>query len=682
MKALDRPLLGAVYLVEPNLSAERQAADLRRMAEAGFNLCVLWPPVSRWEAPDGHGLAFGAIDRAMDACAKHGMAAILELEGQNPAFQFAPDATWTMDRLPQSNRARHWVSYFHPDAAKEIDAYVKAVAEHFKDHPALFGYDLFNEVNFHSTDPHTQSEFRAWLKSKYKEVKELNRAWGRFYSDFAQVHLENFAHPYSKWSSLRHLLDFEDFRADAIVKLVKRWTDVVRSVDAKHPVIVDNSWSMTTFDTTILANDDWKIAAAADVFGLSVYPQSWDVRLRENPCAVAQIYRGGVCAGSLARGKAVMVSELQTHNQTALARGSSVHDEVKLWTWQAFAHGVEGLVYWKWNPFTRGFQVAGRGMTAPDGEPNARAAQATAVAKVLHAHPDLFVNRRVFDSGVALLYHPTCDRFTDLILPDEPGLYRASLAGWYRYLWEQGVQPAFVQADDLLKEATRHLKLLVVPCQMMLGKAHAGVLKRFVAEGGSILADGRFAIVDEEGFAYERAPGHLTETFGYLERDYLSPYGDANVSAGERFCKVALCGATGDATSALGDPVSAETAKTCYLAAPFGMDIRNESLRAIVNRFVLPRLDRRCQILTPHADVDALVVHAQDGKHGKGPGGKVVLAVTNYAREARTVRAKLDATGTVTALFEGVPHEAKSEGGVTVIECTVPPRDVAGFAVG
>ena len=671
MTSLDRPLLGAVYLIEPNLSAERQARDLANMAQAGFNLVVLWPPVSRWEAPDGHSIAFGAIDRAMDHCARLGLRAILELEGQNPAFQFAPDATWTPERAPQSAKARHWVNYFHPDAAREIDAYIQAVAGHFKAHPALYGYDLFNEVNFHSTDPHTLAEFRMWLKEKYRSIATLNRTWGRFYSEFEQVHVSNFSAPYSKWSSLRHLLDFEDFRADAIVKFVRHWTALVRAIDPTHAIIVDNSWSMTTFDTTILANDDWKIAKSTEIFGLSVYPQSWDVRLRENPGAVSQIFRGGVCAGKVAHNRPMMVSELQTHNQTALARGSSVFDEVRLWTWQAFAHGIEGLVYWKWNPFTRGFQVGGRGMTAADGTPNERAAQAAEVARVLASNADVFVGRTVFDSGAALLYNPTCNRFTDLILPDEPGVYRASLAGWYRYLWEHGVTPSILQAGDLGKENTRHLKLLIVPCQMLLSPADAQVLRDFSAAGGAILADGRFAIVDEDGFAYERAPGHLTELFGYLERDYLSPYADASAAAGERFCRVELRGGRATHTTSIGDALATQTAGTCYLATPFGLEIRNPRLREIVDAFVLERLNRTCEILDPHPDVDALI------SHGRG----VLLAITNYARATRVVRARLNTTGAVRALWPDVPHTSRSQDGATLIECEVPSRAVAGFVV-
>lgn len=671
MKSIDTPLIGAVYLVEPNVPPQRQQLDLTNIARAGMNLVVLWPPVSRWDSHDGVSIAFDSIDRTMDTCAKLSLRVVLELEGQNPAFQFAPDARHAPDRAPLSDRARHWINYFHPQVAEEIDEYVRTVAEHFKDHPALWAYDLFNEVNFHSTDQYTQRKFHRWLAEKYDRIGQLNHVWGRFYSSFDQICLDNLDAPYSKWSSLRPLLDFEDFRADAIVMLVRRWADVVRSVDPHHPVIADVSWSMTTFDTTMLGNDDWKVAQAVDILGLSVYPQSWDVRLRDNPCAISQILRGGVCAGNVSRHRPIMISELQTHNQTALARGSSVFDEIRLWTWQAFAHGVEALAYWKWNPFTRGFQVAGRGMTGPDGQPNDRAAQAAECAKVIRQAGQLLIGRTVFDSGVAILYSPTCDRFTDLILPDEPGLYRRSLAGWYRHLWNKGVTPSILQPQDLPAAASRDTKLLIIPCLAMLSRQDADRIRRFASPTRKIIADGRFAIVDENGFAYDQPPGGLTDTFGYVETDFLSPYHDQGSAAGERFSVITLTNAQAAAKTRLDHVLAARSEKTLYLATPFGLAIDNTRLAGIVDDFLTPQLDRRCEVLDHSQDVDVVISH--------GPG--VMLAAVNYSHQPQQIRAKLDATAPVRSLWPGTHYKVDRDHDTTFIECTVPARGVAGLVI-
>ena len=400
-------MLGTVYLIEPGVSPEKQYCDLENIAGSGFKLVVLWPPISRWDAADGVSIAFDSVDRVMDTCHKLGLEAILELEGQNPAFQFMPDYQFKQEYFSENDTGKHWVNYLHPEVERMIEEYIRAIAAHFKDHPALFGYDLFNEVNFRSTDKYTLKAFQEWLKDKYKSIRELNHVWGRFFTDFSQVRLDNLDYAYSRWSSLRPQLDFQDFRADTIQRLLKQWGDVVRSVDPSHPVIADNSWSMTCFENMLLANDDWKVSSVVDIFGLSVYPQSWDVHIASDPCAISQIFNSGVCA---AGDKPVIVSELQTHNQTALAQNSSVFDELKLWTWQAFMHGVEALVYWKWKPFSRGFQVTGRGMTLQDGTPNQRAAQAAEVAGVINADCEVFLGRKIYHSGVGMLYSPECDR--------------------------------------------------------------------------------------------------------------------------------------------------------------------------------------------------------------------------------------------------------------------------------
>lgn len=667
---IDRPLIGAVYLIEQELSPARQQRDLENMAAAGFNVVVLWPPMSRWDAPDGVSPAFDSVDRIMDACHRLGLRVILELEGQNPAFQFGPDFRFDPDQMVITDRYKHWLNYYHPAVDAAILEYCRDVAGHFKDHPALWGYDLFNEVNFHSTDRYTVAAFRKWLAKKYRDTRALNRVWGRFFTSFDQVHPETFGHAYSMWSSLRPQLDWDEFRADSIVRFIQRWGQAVRQADPNpaHVLIADDSWSMTITDTSVLANDDWKVSRAVEVFGLSVYPQSWGLTYGQDPATISQIYRGGICA---AAGKPVMISELQTHNQTALAAGSSVADELKLWTWQAYAHGAQGLVYWKWNPFVRGKQACGRGMTASDGTPNHRAQQAADCAAALKTHPDMFGPRRIYDSGVGILYNPTCDRWCDLIVSEDKGLYRRSLAGWYRFLWSHNINPAIIQPGDLATDYWQHLKVLIAPMLAMVSREDATRLKTFVERGGRIIADSRFAIVDENGVAYEHSPGDLTECFGLQEIDFLSPYGDAGLCCGNRFSIVRLTGAQAIERTALDDVAAARTDRTLYLATPFGLDTSRVRLGRLVRDFLDQYADHTCQILERPQETDVVISHG----HGDANRRCFVLA-TNYASAAAKVRVRIQATGPVTALFGNVP---RLDGGVLAF--SVPARGVAGFAV-
>jgi beta-galactosidase len=532
-------------------------------------------------------------------------------------------------------------------------------------------YDVFNEVCIHSTDPHAEREFREWARKKYSnDIKKLNYVWGRFYTDFDQILVSNLDSSYGEWSSLRPRLDFEEFRADSIVWLIQHWSAIIRDLDKKHFIIADNEWSMSLFDTMENGNDDWKVPAVVDVFGLSIYPQSWNIRLRQDPCRISQTFTGGVCAGAHANNRAVMVSELQTHNQMALSHDSSVFEEIKLWTWQAFSYGCQGLVYWKWNPFTRGKQVAARGMTAQDGTPNDRAAQAAQCAAVLKKHPDLFIGRRVYDNGVALVYSPESDRITDLTTKEEQGLYRRSFEGWYRYFWNRGITPAIIQTGDLDNENYKHLRLAVIPCLIMLSKNETESLGGFIKRGGKAVADGRFAIVDENGFAYEKAPGNLTDLFGYVERDFYSPYTDGEIPS-DRFSLIQVNGGEAALKSAQGHAAAVTTKNTPYLAVPFGHDIDKRQYADILNRFVESVIDKSAEVLPRSPLVDVVL------SRGKG----LLISAANYDYHDQLVRVRIRDKGDITDLWQNQKPSVEETDQDRILEFTVRARDVAGYMI-
>ncbi len=668
MTSFGKPLLGTVLLIEQDVERDTIRCDLENIAALGMNLVVLWPPLSRWDSADGVSVAFGTVDYVMDTCAELGLGAILELEGQNPSFQFMPDYLFKEEYFSTDDTGKHWVNYLHPQVDRLICDYCREVAAHFKDHPALLGYDLFNEVNFRSTDKYNLAAFQSWLEKKYGTVSKLNKVWGRFYSAFDQVRLDNLDYAYSNWSSLRPQLDFFDYRADTVAGLIRRWGEAVREVDPVHPLIADSSWSMTYFDNFRLGNDDWKAARAVDVFGLSVYPQSWDIHIASDPCPLAQIFNGGRAAAP--EGMPVMVSELQTHNQTALAQNSSVFDEIKLWTWQAFIHGIEGLVYWKWRPFRRGFQVTGRGMCSQDGSPNERADGARAVAEVLNAHPEVFCSRRVLDNGVGIIYSADTDSFTDLILPDEPGgFYRACFAGWYRLLFELGITPTVLRPQDVGAPRFSHLRLIVAPALAVLADSETDKLAGFIERGGRVIADGRFAIVDENLFAREKPPGSLGKKFGYRELDFLSPYGDKRISIAGRFCKIENTTAQAHEVSSSGDPLWALTDNTLYLPVFLGHDIHNPAFRALAESFVLDSMDTSCRVLEKGIQTDVTV----------SIGKKTLVAGVNYGSQPQKIRVLVDTTSACSLIAGDAEYELERGESDTTITATIPARDIFGL---
>jgi beta-galactosidase GanA len=183
MKADDLTLgripFGAVYLVDRGLSLKEKRRDLENMKKLHFNTVVLWPAVSRWDAEKPGNTAFKSIDQVMDLCSEIGLKAVLELQGQNTSNQEAPENFLLHDGRPALNDP----AYRHLTCT-----YLREVAAHFKGHPALLAYDIYNEIGYNSNDKYTREEFGKYLEKKYNgDIQALNRLWGTFFTGFAQI---------------------------------------------------------------------------------------------------------------------------------------------------------------------------------------------------------------------------------------------------------------------------------------------------------------------------------------------------------------------------------------------------------------------------------------------------------------------------------------------------------------
>ena len=88
---LKRIPFGVVLLAEPGVPLEETQRDLENIAALGFNTVVLYPSVSRWDAPVPGETAFDTIDALMDTCAGLGLGVVLELQGQVMQDADAPE---------------------------------------------------------------------------------------------------------------------------------------------------------------------------------------------------------------------------------------------------------------------------------------------------------------------------------------------------------------------------------------------------------------------------------------------------------------------------------------------------------------------------------------------------------------------------------------------------------------
>ena len=523
MKASDLALemvpCGVVYLILPEQDEAIRRRDLANIQKLGFNLVVLWPPVSRWDGTPPGEIAFDSVDEVMDICAELGLKVILELQGQAENHQALPECLPFTAEGPGIN---------HPEARKQIELYIKEVAKHFKGHSALLAYDIFNEVHYTEIDQWTIEEFVEFLRQQYGDIQSLNRKWATFFPAFDAIPAHVQRCRSTTWLSGVAARDWYRFRPHNFAQRLREWGAAIREVDP-HAVIVADTLGCDTMHNrdSSYGTTDWATAAAVDVSGLSCYANFFNPEWWLKDCfSWPHMWRQQISA---ACGKQVIISELMTPNRSMFpAEQSSMSDHIRLWGHQALFNGVKGVIYWKYRPFTRGVQVSGRGLTDYEGNPNEFAEQASAVAGFVARHGDELAGVRPDDSGCAILHDHNAQDLYQAIQGWDPEFYTDAHRGFFRGFWENGVSPSYLTPQDIASGVPARTKVLAVPCNVTVSQDTAEALISFVRRGGALLTEGRFGLLDEDGNLHPRVPGGgMRDAFGVGERRLISDVADS-----------------------------------------------------------------------------------------------------------------------------------------------------------
>ena len=517
---------GTVYLVDRGLSLKEKIRDLENIKKLDFNTVVLWPSVSRWDASRPGGTAFKSIDEVMDMCAKIGLKAVLELQGQNTSNQEAPESFLLHDGKPQLN---------NPAYRHLTTTYMREVAAHFKGHPALLAYDIYNEIGYNSDDIHTRREFARFLEKKYiGDIASLNELWGTYFTTFPEIAdlPPSYNAQYRVWLSGVPQRDWLEFRPYNWELLLDEWTAAIRGIDPDVVILADALGSDTIHERSApyFGATDWQIAEHVQVLGLSCWANMLGPKWREQDVfRWPQFWRGALSA---ARGKQVIVSELMTQNRTMFPQeGSSMTDQIRLWSYQVIFNGIQGLIYWKYRPFRNGLQVAGRGLTDFEANPNKHGLQAAEVAAFTKRHAVRLAGARPDNAGCAILHDHNVQNIYAAIHGKE-GFYTDANSGMFRGFWTNGVSPAFVRPQDMAAGVPEWIKVLAVPCNVSVSAQTAGVLTAFLKRGGTLLTESRFGLLNENATLWERVPaGGMADLGGFKEIDFTCLY-EGSVTVG------------------------------------------------------------------------------------------------------------------------------------------------------
>lgn len=269
-----KPCTGTVFKVQREYTLDdirRYLGDIRRN---GMKIVVIWPAIFWWEDRTKPGYPYNTGREILAYAQEIGLEIIMETAGQIPMLEYAPDFVMKDAYLPvtvegqvrRNGGSYGFLNYFHPEVAALVERQLVGVCEAYRDYPALYGYDIFNETMFESYDEYTLQRFRDWLRRKYGTIERLNDVWDRVYYDWSQIQFTRWV-----WASVMPVVDLIEFQKDCIGMQLAEWREIVHRVDPNHPALADNLYSMFCGTPN---DNEWVTDENVDELGMSYYPKN------------------------------------------------------------------------------------------------------------------------------------------------------------------------------------------------------------------------------------------------------------------------------------------------------------------------------------------------------------------------------------------------------------------------
>jgi beta-galactosidase len=521
-------------------SSQRWGQDLDAIKASGFNTVKTWVDWATAEPSPGD-YDFSNLDLLLRLAQQRGLRVIVQVY-----LDSAPD--WVGQRYPDARFVDRSGAVIDSQAAPGycidqngvrlvVVKFLEALSSEANKSAALYGWDVWSEphvVNWaefpYLDNPefcfcrYTQARFREWLKAKYGTLDALNRAWYRGFKTWDLVEPPRFP----TILSYTDYLDWRGFIDDKLAQDLQIRVDAVRSGDHVHPITSHGAApALFTSPTAGYGEpDDWKMTESADFFGTSLYPKhSESAHPWSYPIFGAALDFSRSAGHSF--GKSFWIGELQAGQGATgmrIADPVTAHDE-RDWMWQVVAHGAREIAVYAWYPMSSGFESNGYGLINLDGTLTERARAAGKVAGVIDQHGAELLRSAPAQAQVGILYN----RLSYMVGGSEPSVSklgnaeRNSLLGLHRAFFEQNIPVDFVFPEDVARNHVGQYKILFLPYPVMLSQDVADGVKRYVAAGGTAVAEARLAWNDARGFASSVIPGAgLATVFGARER-IISP---------------------------------------------------------------------------------------------------------------------------------------------------------------
>lgn len=520
-------IYGAQYYRAPTPASTEWEHDLKQMKEMGLNHVKFWIQWRASERKRGE-YDFSDIDCLMNLANRNNLKVTL-----NVIFDVAPvwlyrdypdcriilaDGTVVEEQTAACRQLGGFPGpcYNHSYAKQFREEFLSAAVKHFRNHPALDMWDVWNEPEQCSpyrkpTEgklscycPNCRKKFREWIEKKYRTIENLNRVWGRVYNDFDEAET-----PLRK-ETFADFIDYANFRLDVMTDEANMRIQTVKKYDSVHSVYLHTVPNTLRIFNSMTGVDDYALAKNCDVFASTTFSGPvW-----------------GLSAISPADGKTCY--NVESHIGTGMTnmhpKVIRIQDITREFLPQ-IALGIKGFMYWQYRPELLGFESPAWGIVAPDGTKNSFSEAAEEFIRRLTPYLPQIESYTPKKADIAILVSRNNELLHYCMYGSTDSL-ASSIEQYITVLFGLNYRIRLVNSEGLTEGKLDGIKLLVLPSMYALSNDEADAVCNFIKCGGKIMCDAHLgAYCVDTGRHSTRVPGcGLSEILGIREKYTTSPY--------------------------------------------------------------------------------------------------------------------------------------------------------------
>ena len=363
---------------------------------------------------------------------------------------------------------------------------VRKLAEHYKETQAVVAWQIDNELEANICYCEVCNEkHRRWLKEKYGTLEALNQAYGNVVWSGEYSAWEQIDPPYggynTAWLNPAYMLDYRRRTAEDVTEFSNFQADIIRSV-IPHAQITTNTWFCENMP------DYYKLFEKLDAVSYDNYPTA---EIPENP---EEIYTHAVHLDFM---RGIKRQNFWVMEQLSGGMGCWMPMKkmprpgmIQGYALQAFAHGADTVVHFRWRTATIGAEMHWHGLLDHSNVPGRRFrefAELCKTAKTLEA-----CQGTTLRSDVAILYSNESE-YAFKLQPQTDGMsYMEQIKLVHQAFARFGVNVDIIGEHEDLSG----YKIVCAPALYIVDEGTVQRLYEFAKSGGTVVLTVRSGVKD------------------------------------------------------------------------------------------------------------------------------------------------------------------------------------------